>query len=186
MAWEASYGKNGRVVLQMRYGSAGIERSNMGLDIRAFKGLKEVKNPQLNQYGELIDWENQWNPGASMEWSESVWPGKGKPINPKSVYEWEDCYHFRAGSYSGYNWWRDKLNEFAGNVAFQELIDFADNEGVIGSELSKKLYDDFQKYHEKAFEFSKTLDDAEWWFDKYHEWEKAFEMAKDGGAVEFG
>ena len=42
--------------------------------------------------------------------------------------------------------WRDKLNEFAGNVAFQELIDFADNEGVIGSELSKKLYDDFQKF----------------------------------------
>lgn len=158
----------------------------MGLDIRAFKGLKEVKNPQFDQYGELIDWENQWNPGASMEWSESVWPGKGKPINPKSVYEWEDCYHFRAGSYSGYNWWRDKLNEFAGNVAFQELIDFADNEGVIGSELSKKLYDDFQKYHEKAFEFSMTLDDAGWWFDKYHEWEKAFEMAKDGGAVEFG
>ena len=50
----------------------------------------------------------------------------------------------------------------------------------------RSMYLCLQKYHEKAFEFSKTLDDAKWWFDKYHEWEKAFEMAKDGGAVEFG
>ena len=36
MALEASYGKNGRVILQMRYGFAGIERRNMkkNLDIR--------------------------------------------------------------------------------------------------------------------------------------------------------
>lgn len=157
----------------------------MGLDIRAFKRLKEVKNPKFDEYVELIDYENQWQPGAGMEWSESVWPGKGKPIAPKSVYEWEDCYCFRAGSYSGYNWWRDCLNEFSGNVAFQELIDFADNEGVIGSELSKKLYEDFHIYHDKAKEYSEKISNGSWWFEKYCEWERAFEMAKDDGAVEF-
>lgn len=158
----------------------------MGLDIRAFRGLKEVENPKYDEYGELLNWETQWNPGAGMEWSESVWPGKGKPVNPKSVYEWEDIFKFRAGSYSGYNWWRDRLNEFAGNVAFQELIDFADNEGVIGSELSKKLFEDFQAYHDKAEEYSKTITDGMFWFERYCNWEKAFEMAKEGGAVEFG
>ena len=29
MAWETSYGKNGRVVLQMRYGSAGISEKHL-------------------------------------------------------------------------------------------------------------------------------------------------------------
>lgn len=157
----------------------------MGLDIRAFKKLKEVINPQYDEDGELLDWENQWKPGVSMEWSESVWPGKGKPLHPQAVYEWEECFEFRAGSYFGYNQWRDWLNDFAGNTAFQELIDFADNEGVIGSELSTKLYEDFCTYHDKAKEYSKKLTYGEWWFEKYCEWEKAFELAKDSGAVDF-
>ena len=138
----------------------------MGLDIRAFRRLKEVKNPKYDEYGELLNWENQWNPGAGMAWSESIWPGKGSPLNPKSVYEWQESFVFRAGSYSGYNWWRDRLNKFAGNVAFQELIDFADNEGVIGSELSEKLYEDFRKYHNKAEEYSKAMSDGKWWFEE--------------------
>lgn len=158
----------------------------MGLYIKAYKGLNEVQNPQFAENGALIHWDSQWCPGGSMEWSESIWPGKGKPVDPKSVYEWENCFEFRAGSYIAYNHWRDKLNEFSGNVAFQELIDFADNEGVIGSELSKKLYDDFRTYHNQALEFSKTINNGEWWFKKYCDWEEAFKMAKDGGAVEFG
>lgn len=126
------------------------ERRNMGLDIRAFKNLKEVPNSKYNADGYLLEEKKRWRPGAGMEWSESVWPGKGKPLNPQYVYEWEEVFEFSAGSYSGYNMWRDYLDEFAGNVAFQELIDFADNEGVIGSELSKKLYEDFFTCHDKA------------------------------------
>ena len=173
-------------VSERGYGSAGIERRNMGLDIRVFKGLKKVNNPELDEYGYPINEYTQWKPGAGMEWSESVWPGKGKPLNYNEVYEYEKSEYFHAGSYHGYNWWRDCLNEFAGNVAFQELIDFADNEGVIGSELSKKLYEDFRIYHDRAKEYSEKIADGLWWFDKYCEWEKAFEMAKDDGAVEFG
>ena len=157
----------------------------MGLDITAYKKLKEVENPQFDKNGELVDWENQWRPGASMEWSESVWIGRVEPLNPQSVYSWEKEYGFRAGSYCGYNWWRDKLAEFAEDDAFEELIDFADNEGVIGSKVAKKLYDDFRNYHEEEFEFSKTLNDGEWWFNKYRDWETAFEMAKEDGAVRF-
>lgn len=157
----------------------------MGLDINAYKGLRKVENPKFGSDGELENWESQWLPGASMKWSESVWPGKGKPIDPDTVYEYEDCFEFRAGSYSGYNRWRDDLEKFKGDVAFQELIDFADNEGVIGSELSAKLRDDFKKYHDEAMEFSQREDVCMYFFENYCNWEKAFAMAAENGAVEF-
>ena len=51
MAWETSYGKNGRVVLQMRYGSAGIERRNMkkNLDIREYAKDRNVNLWQVSE-----------------------------------------------------------------------------------------------------------------------------------------
>ncbi len=52
----------------------------MGLDIAAYKGLKKVENPKLDEDGYPVDYDSQWKPGTSMEWSESVWPGKGFPV----------------------------------------------------------------------------------------------------------
>lgn len=110
----------------------------MGLDIRAYKKLREVTNPVLDENGYPEDYDNQWMPGASMDWSESVWPGKGYPVDSKTIYEWEDTYEFRAGSYMGYGMWRESLREFKGDVAFQELIDFADNEGGYWKQVGRK------------------------------------------------
>lgn len=157
----------------------------MGLDITAYRNLREVEKPVLDEDGYPEDWMYQWKPGASMEWSESVWPGKGFPIKPRTVYEYDESYSFRAGSYSGYNWWRDRLNEFKGEFAFQELIDFADNEGVIGSKLSVKLRNDFNKYYEEAIVFSNTIKEGEFFIDKYIKWQKAFQIAAENGAVDF-
>lgn len=157
----------------------------MGLDITAYKKLKKVENPCLDEDGYPVDW-NQWKAGGGMEWSESIWPGKGHPIDPDAVYTWEDDYSFRAGSYTGYGIWRDHLERFKGNVAFQELIDFADNEGVIGSTLAKKLYHDFCIYQDEAKEYALTLkDDAEWFMESYYNWKRAFEFASEDGAVDF-
>lgn len=157
----------------------------MGLDIRAYGNLKEVNNSKLDEYGYPIN-NNQWKPGAGMEWSESIWPGRGEPIDSCAVYEYDDLYEFRAGSYIGYNWWREKLGEFAVENAFQELIDFADNEGVLGTKVSEKLYYDFAGYHDKAMKYSKSLsNNGESWFDRYCKWEKAFDVARNNGAVEF-
>lgn len=157
----------------------------MGLDIRAYKGLRKVENPKFDSDGELENWKNQWLPGESMKWSESVWPGKGNPIDADTVYEYEYCFEFCAGSYGGYNRWRDDLERFKGDIAFQELIDFADNEGVIGSTLSVKLRDDFKKFHNEAEIFGNQDGICDWFFEKYCEWEKAFEVAAENGAVEF-
>ena len=157
----------------------------MGLDIIAFKELKEVKHPLFDSNGELVDWENQWMPGASMEYSESIWPGRGAPIDPHSVYEWKECFYFRAGSYVGYGTWRKLLAAFADGKAFQELINFSDCEGVIGTEVAEKLYNDFKSYHRKAVKFSKELNDPDWWIGRYRDWERAFKLAKNNGAVSF-
>lgn len=157
----------------------------MGLDIRAFKNLKKIDNPVLDRDGYPEDYDNQWLPGSSMDWSESIWKGKGYPVESNCVYEFEDVYSFPAGSYSGYNMWRYTLEGFKGDVAFQELIDFADNEGVIGSVLSQKLYDDFKNNYEEAIKYSKTINDGDWFIRKYEDWMEAFDYARQNGAVNF-
>lgn len=160
----------------------------MGLDITAYRNLHKIDNAVLDEDGCPKDWKNQWKPGGGMKWSESIWPGNGAPIDVDAVYAWEEAYHFRAGSYSGYNRWRECLNRFKGDEAFQELIDFADNEGVIGSVLAVKLRDDFQKHYNEAIKYDKTINELYpgWFIDSYRDWMKAFEMAAVNGAVDFG
>ena len=158
----------------------------MGLDITAYENLKMVENPQLDEDGCPVNWDSEWMAGASMEWSESVRAGRGEGVDPKAVYTYENEFGFRAGSYIGYNWWRNKLEAFAEGNSFQELINFADNEGVIGSVVSSKLYNDFSNNLEKAEAYSKTLGvEGEWWFKNYQNWMKAFDMASQNGAVDF-
>lgn len=159
----------------------------MGLDITARKNLKEIENPIVDEDGYPEDWDNQWKPGASMEWSEENFPGRGEGVDANAVYEWEDSFEFRAGSYIGYGMWRRELDRFKGDVAFQELINFADNEGVIGSVVSKKLYNDFCAYEKEAEEYSKSVEnsDGEWFIYSYRNWKKAFEYASQNGAVDF-
>lgn len=158
----------------------------MGLDITAYKNLKVVENPEIDEDGYSVNYETEYKAGASMDWSESVWKGRGEGLDSQTVYTYEDEYDFRAGSYSGYNTWRRWLDNFKGEVAFQELIDFADNEGVIGSMVSKKLLNDFIVYKDEAKEYSKSLgENGEWWFEKYCDWEKAFEFASENGCVDF-
>jgi hypothetical protein len=157
----------------------------MGLDITAYKKLKIVENSILDEDGNPVNWETEWKPGVSMEWSEQHFPGRGEGIDPNTVYTWEDEFGFRAGSYTGYNWWRNKLEEISDGESFQELINFADNEGVIGYVVSKKLAKDFTENEERAVEFAKKLDESEWWLNQYRNWKRAFEIASENGAVDF-
>jgi hypothetical protein len=115
-------------------------------------------------------------------------------------------HSFRAGSYSGYNWWRDQLARFAHGVpaeeiwhnprryrggAFVELIDFSDCEGHFGALVSAKLEGDFVEYARKARPFSLTLNTAEepnsggYWLEVYRDFARAFKLAADGGALKF-
>jgi hypothetical protein len=102
---------------------------------------------------------------------------------------------FRAGSYSGYNRWRENLcrlalgvlpetiwgdpNRFIG-LPFYEIINFADNEGAIGPVVSAKLARDFAEFRDKA-----QRDMHEWDFKVYDNFQRAFEAAANDGAVQF-
>ena len=156
----------------------------MTIDITAYKRLLKVENPILDENGEPVHSEFEWKPGESMKWSEKCFPGRGKGIDPDTVYTWEDECNFRAGNLCGYNWWINKLEEFSNGVSFMELINF-DNEGVIGSIVSKKLLKDFVENETKAFKFSRKIQDGDWWLKQYKNWIIALKFASDNGAIEF-
>ncbi len=124
---------------------------------------------------------------------------------PEQAYPYKnnDCIklsgnrmHFRAGSYGGYNQWRNQLAQLAHGVeaetvwdleesykdkAFFGLINFSDAEGVISHVTASKLAANFQEYYELA---KKHTPDTGF-FEKYEKFKSAFELASDGGVVIF-
>lgn len=160
----------------------------MGLDISYYSRLK-----YLRPYEEDYDWDNG-------ETSISINPAFVDRADglKEGIYDTTqgEGGGFRAGSYSGYNQWRNDLAGLLGKTAeeiweanqapaFFELIHFSDCEGVIGPKTSAKLAADFQNYQERAEAYSLTLGDGGYWLQKYNQWRTAFETAADDGAVDF-
>lgn len=168
----------------------------MGLDITAYKGLTKVDGKARKDFdyahGEVVFYHNK------------DFKGRFEGLDEEAVYNFTDSMGFRAGSYSGYSTWREQLAELAGYPAtpytgfgeeqirhdsgawkategpFWELINFADNEGTIGPVVSAKLAQDFAKFRDAAMNHP-----DEWFREKYKDWQEAFEMASDNGAVDF-
>lgn len=181
-----------------------IRWCDMGLDITAYKNLQSFPgqyNEETDEVvnlntGETVNWNNYFKPCINHHYAE-----RAKDVNESLFYTFEDSIGFRAGSYIGYNYWREQLAKLAGYLAsesecdsshpystsawkadsgaFWELISFSDCEGVIGTEVSKKLYQDFMDFEEHA----KQVDDR--FYELYVEWKTAFEYACVNGAVSF-
>lgn len=165
----------------------------MGLDITAYRRLRKVapgegKHPK---YDDETDYEN----GYVRVYVNADFSAQSAGIDSEAIYKAEESHGFRAGSYSGYNAWRDELARLAGfdgaesvwsnanalvGLPFVELINFSDCEGVIGPAVSAKLARDFAELQSKA-----DAHPDEWFREKYGEWRRAFEMAADSGAVRF-
>jgi hypothetical protein len=167
----------------------------MGLDITVYQSVNETGEPPSDDY----DYESRFwcrtNPN---------FPGREIPLKDNVLYSFSDTFGFRAGSYSGYNHWRRELAKLAGYPAtrydhyghvemredagawaatsgpFWELINFADNEGVIGSSVAAKLAKDFADHQPEA-----DAHPDEYFRAKYAEWRRACEMAADNGAIDF-
>ncbi len=165
----------------------------MGLDITAYSKLVPAPNAELDRDGYPVDWNSHFNAHKGvLAFTEENWPGRSGGIAP-GVYTFGEALRFRAGSYGGYNAWRRDLTQLAGYASidavwsdavtegpFYELINFADNEGVIGAAVSAKLAKDFAEYAERAEAFPDL-----WFVASYQNWRKAFELAADGGCVDF-
>lgn len=173
----------------------------MGLDITAYSNV---------EFLEVMDTE---------AWEEKYYTHEeDMPFRTTIAHHWESCYAERAepvvengvyringkelgvhaGSYSGYNQWRDWLSRTMLGVParavwenekiykgrpFYELIDFSDCEGIIGPVVAAKLAADFEQ-HQAAAEHYGQHEDG-WYARKYHEWHKVFALAADNGFVEF-
>lgn len=176
----------------------------MGLDISAYRKITKI-DAVFDADGEPIDPTTRVPIDYDMRaYKNDDFPGRADEIEDRAVYSAEDSMGFRAGSYGGYNAWREQLAKLAGypvdqyeqygkmydshcvacwNGAtgpFSELIHFSDCEGVIGPSVAAKLAKDFADFQEAA---DKVAED--WFVVQYAKWRKAFEMAADAGAVSF-
>lgn len=128
------------------------------------------------------------------------WEDRLKPLVNKAFYTGEIAMNFRAGSYSGYGRVRAWLCSLANEMPIErfwklgeakcielplgELLNFADNEGVIGTEACKRLAKQFDDIAPRL----ETVDDEDitWLRPRFEEWQKAFHLAADNnGAVMF-
>ena len=160
----------------------------MGLDITAYSRLRYLRPNNGDDYEDGT---------LATYMFENAFADRAAPVLPDSIYVVDgESFSFRAGSYSGYNIWRDTLarvmlsasaKEVWSNRAdlsgarFTELINFSDCEGVIGSVAAAKLARDFAEWQKVADQ----VDDA-YWCELYAKWRRAFELASNDGCVYFG
>ena len=167
----------------------------MGLDITAYGGCAVSDNAtQIMNHPEPR--EAAYHCDCDIPYHNPDFPGRADDIE-RQPYRARRQMGFRAGSYSGYNQWRRELAAMVGIhdlgafwrspdmcIPFAELINFSDCEGTIGTKVSQKLANDFKTHRDKAVAFSLTTD-CPAWIDLYADWQRAFEMASDGGYVSF-
>lgn len=155
----------------------------MGLDINAYRNCKLVS-----------DGAKGFPTGDNTAWPyvNPSFPQRADAILHHHWYKYEDKTRFCAGTYDAYGEWRTELARLAGYAKedswngtitsgpFYELINFADNEGIIGAETSAKLAADFAAHEAEAQQKMEPYD-----FDRYQRWKQAFEIASQNGMVEF-
>lgn len=183
----------------------------MGLDISAYKRVTKL-DCVFDADGEPIDPNTR--EGLDYDCQPYInhdFPGRADDVENRAVYLAEESMGFSAGGYGGYNAWRDELAKMAGYPAiavdryntgnvqmrhdygafestsgpFWETINFSDCEGVIGASVSAKLAKDFAEWDERAKQYGESMQQPNWFYEKYQEWRAAFEMAADGGMVQF-
>ncbi len=158
----------------------------MGLDITAYSQIKKL-DALFDKDGEPVNpdtrepYEEFFQPCINYDFAKQSYG-----LEDGAVYSYARTMRFHAGSYTGYNSWREQLAKLVGyspaaaEGPFIEFIFFSDCDGVIGHKIATKLYKDFQEWDERA----KALGD-EWFYEKYAEWAAAFKLASDEGAVSF-
>lgn len=156
----------------------------MGLDISYYRDCKRLRDvPEDGEYDYDAETSVYVNP-AFVAQADGLTDG---------IYSTGDGDGFRAGSYSGYNAWRQWLAGLCGTKAqeafegrytgpMSELINFSDCEGLIGPVTSAKLAKDFAALADHVDRISAAGD---WYGEQFRKWRTAFETAQHGGFVQF-
>lgn len=162
----------------------------MGLDITAISKIQEVREDEDSDTESFI----LVSSGQPLTTVDDVYHIFVNPHFVKQAgnlvtgqYIYDESMGFRAGSYSGYNQWRSQLAHMVNydedthpeEGDFAELIYFSDCEGVITGESAKRLYQSFVKWEPQAREMN------EYFYATYQNFQQAFELACNDGAVIF-
>lgn len=176
----------------------------MGLDITAYSRVAIENDAEVDEEGYPVEWRK-----FRKVWVNPDFPGRADDIKHGAIYSFTDKFSFRAGGYGYYSQWREQLAKVAGyplteyredystrrmhaaacwkgaTGPFSELIMFADNQGVLGSSVCAKLAKDFAEHEASARAFSADPEGDSDFIVSYLEWKQAFELAADGGMVDF-
>lgn len=180
----------------LAYSIQNDERGMMGLDVKAVNNLEYAEPLDWDVYEELYDLGEkitylQVNPHFPHS-SVGVVDGIYRLTPDSEEYSWH------AGSYGGYNLFREFLAESAGYTphdcwespysylgsAFYELVNFSDAEGTIGTEASRALYQDFVENREAFVDFVGD-DDVMYFVERYDVWTEGLRIASNNGYVIF-
>ncbi len=167
----------------------------MGLDITATSSLKKVTDNEKIEDGDyffdIIRVDESIDRSTDIEVGQYDSNGQN--------------FSFGAGSYSGYNNFRELLCEIFLDVEpkivwenyesyigkpFYELINFSDCEGNFGPKVSEKLHKDFLDNKEQFYKMVKKYVKHSMGLDKhyiklYDNFTKGFEIASKGGVLNF-
>lgn len=176
----------------------------MGLDIRAFSNLTYVgrheewadEDEHYDQHHEAYSYDvfpHALMGVPNVERHESV-PGF-ITAGCFEVTEATASHGFRAGSYSGYNAWRqdlaDRFNPYRENGQpspegpFYELIWFSDAEGTICQLAAVNLLTAFRQHKIEYRTAHLDTERGDWFVQKYADWTRACELAADNGLIDF-
>lgn len=183
----------------------------MGLSVYAYRKATPVEGhlSEMKGDGPLVHCQDEDENGDLLHVVAFAYQGFERSmegLEPGRCYVVEGTpLSFHAGSCTGYGEWRDDLsqtilgksahdayaslleNPVQSRFPFLELICFADNEGTIGPLAAARLYADFVS-HRSEYLRSLESDPAKRLFhydDLYEDFTKAFELASNGGLVEF-
>lgn len=173
----------------------------MGLDVTAYHQLKRAEGILFDEDGSPV------GEHADMDlvrvWSNPEFPGREDGLIDGAYYESGPNGEGLSIGYGAYNGWRELLAKLAGyepvpyeryghtelrhdaaawavsSGPFWEQINFADNEGCIGPVVCAKLAKDYADFAEKA-----EAEGGPFWA-RYQEWKACFDLAADGGMVDF-
>ena len=150
----------------------------MGLDITAYKNIKIIESEEPEYY-----FSNTGFPQSNMIDFE----------NKEIQINFDEEFDFRAGSYGGYNKFRNELCISANNISDEELwaskdeslkfywlINFTDCDGYIGTSYCDILYDEFCKYEDEV-----KLKLNEYFHETYDNFKEAFRLGQESGLVSF-
>lgn len=154
-----------------------IGKKNMGLDITAYRNIKEVPENEVNrdEFGD-VDYSNvQVVVYKNILDSQNIhFPHRADELKGGECFtnDWRIDSISASRSYGSYNKWRDELYKISED--FYDLWEFPDNEGYFGASESEKLFQAFKKHYEKG---KKS--------DLYCFFLEAFDYARQNGIVVF-